>query len=140
MGKINWKITPRKIRFSLVSSTATAIDFSILLTLTSLGLPLLLANLISTSVGFVYSFIASKKYAFRTPNHHIPREVIQFIIVTLTGIWLLQPLFMWPTESFLHSLGLKGVLVVIIAKLLASLATFFWNYMWYTRLVFSKKD
>ena len=140
MGKINWKITPRKIRFSLVSSTATAIDFTILIALTSLGLPLLIANLVSTSVGFVYSFITSKKFAFRTANHHIPREVVQFIIVTLTGIWLLQPLLMWPTENLLHALGLKGLIVVIIAKLVASLATFFWNYMWYTRLVFSKKD
>lgn len=140
MGKINWKITPRKIRFSLVSSTATAIDFGILISLTSLGLPLLVANLISTSVGFIYSFFASKKYAFRTPDHHIPREAAQFIVVTLTGIWILQPLLMWPTESLLDSLGMKGILVVVTAKLIASLATFFWNYMWYTRLVFSKKD
>lgn len=140
MSKINWKITPRKIRFSLVSSGATAIDFAILLTLTNLGLPLIVANLISTSISFVFSFFASKKYAFRTPDHHISREAIQFIVITLTGIWGIQPLIIWPMESLLHHFGLHGVMVVVIAKLTASLVTFFWNYLWYTRLVFSKKD
>lgn len=140
MGKINWKITPRKLRFSLVSSSATAIDFVILLTLTNFGLPLIAANLISTSISFVFSFFASKKYAFRTPDHHISREAIQFVVITLFGIWVIQPAIMWPLEQLLHHFGLRGILVVVVAKLSASLATFFWNYLWYTRLVFSKKD
>jgi putative flippase GtrA len=138
MGKINWKITPRKIRFSLVSSLATAIDFSILLTLTTFGLPLIVANLISTSISFIFSFFGSKKFAFRTADHHISREAVQFIVVTLFGIWIIQPLIIWPAEGLLQTLGLRGVMVVVVAKLTASLATFFWNYLWYTRLVFKK--
>lgn len=140
MGKINWKITPRKIRFSLVSSVATAIDFSILLTLTTFGLPLIIANLISTSISFVFSFFGSKKFAFKTADHHLSREARQFIIITLFGIWVIQPLIIWPTEGLLSDLGIRGVMIVVIAKLIASLATFFWNYLWYTRLVFSRKD
>jgi putative flippase GtrA len=138
MGRINWKITPRKIRFSLISSLATAIDFSILLTLTTFGLPLIVANLISTSISFVFSFFGSKKFAFRTADHHISREAVQFIVVTLFGIWIIQPLIIWPAEGLLQTLGLRGVMVVVVAKLTASLATFFWNYLWYTRLVFKK--
>ena len=140
MVKINWKITPRKIRFSLVSFSATTIDFTILLTLTTLGLPLIVANLISTSISFVFSFFASKKYAFRTPDHHISREAVQFVVITLFGIWVIQPLIIWPVEGILHHWHLHGTIVVVVAKLTASLATFFWNYLWYTRLVFSKKD
>lgn len=140
MGKINWKITPRKIRFSLVSSLATAIDFSILLTLTTFGTSLIVANLISTSISFVFSFFASKKFAFRTADHHFSREAIQFIVITLFGIWVIQPLIIWPAEILLQNAGVQGVMIVVIAKLTASLATFFWNYLWYTRLVFSKKD
>lgn len=140
MGRINWKITPRKLRFSLVSSLATAIDFSILLTLTTFGLPLIVANLISTSISFVFSFFGSKKFAFKTANHHISREAVQFVIITLFGIWVIQPLIIWPAEGILQSLGVRDVMVVVIAKLIASLATFFWNYLWYTRLVFSKKN
>ena len=140
MGKINWKITPRKLRFSLVSSLATAIDFSILLTLTSFGLPLIAANLISTSISFVFSFFGSKKFAFKTPDHHLSREAVQFVIITLFGIWVIQPLIIWPAEGLLATVGVRGVMIVVLAKLIASLATFFWNYLWYTRLVFSKKN
>lgn len=136
---VNFKITPRKIRFGLVSSISTAIDFTLLLTITSFGMPLLIANFISSSTSFIFSFFASKKYAFRTPDHHIQREAILFIIITLTGIWIIQPLIMWPLEPFIKHLGVHGVLVVIIAKLAASLATFIWNYLFYTRLVFNKK-
>jgi putative flippase GtrA len=136
---VNFKITPRKIRFGLVSSISTAIDFTLLLTITSFGMPLLIANFISSSTSFIFSFFASKKYAFRTPDHHIQREAVMFIIVTLTGIWVIQPLIMWPLEPFIKHIGIRGVLVVIIAKLAASLATFIWNYLFYTRLVFNKK-
>jgi putative flippase GtrA len=136
---VNFKITPRKIRFGLVSSISTALDFTILISLTNLGLPLIAANFVSSSISFVFSFFASKKYAFRTPDHHIQREAVMFIIVTLTGIWVIQPLIMWPIEPFIRSFGIHGFFVVVIAKLTASLATFIWNYLFYTRLVFNKK-
>jgi putative flippase GtrA len=137
---INFKITPRKIRFSLVSIISTAIDFSILLTLTGIfHFPLIGANFISTSTSFIFSFFASKKFAFKTPDHHIKHEAFKFIIVTLSGIWLLQPLLIWLLEPVIRDIGIKGVLIIIVAKLVASLATFIWNYLFYTRLVFNKK-
>jgi putative flippase GtrA len=137
---VNFKITPRKIRFSLVSSVSTAIDFTILLILTGiLHLPLIGGNFISTSISFVFSFFASKKFAFKTPDHHIKHEALKFIVVTLSGIWLLQPALMWLLEPAIRNSGVKGTLVIITAKLIASIATFTWNYLFYTRLVFNKK-
>ncbi len=137
---VNFKITPRKIRFGLVSSISTAIDFTILLVVTGLfHLPLIGGNFISTSTSFIFSFFASKKFAFKTPDHHIKNEALKFIIVTLSGIWLLQPALMWLLEPVIRDFGITGVLVIIIAKLIASLATFTWNYLFYTRLVFNKK-
>lgn len=135
---INFKITPRKIRFTLVSSISTAIDFAILLTITSLGIPIIAANFVSTSISFVFSFFASKRFAFKTPDQHVKHEVIKFILVTLTGIWVIQPLIIWPLEPIIRGFGIHGILVVIFAKLIASLATFTWNYLFYTRLVFNK--
>lgn len=135
---INFKITPRKIRFGLVSSISTIIDFCILLTLTSFGFSIIGANFISTSISFVFSFFASKKYAFKTPDRHIKHEAIKFVIITLFGIWVIQPLLIWPLEPLIRSIGLHGILVVVIAKLVASTATFIWNYLFYTRLVFRK--
>jgi putative flippase GtrA len=119
---------------------STAIDFLILITLTSLfSLPLIGANFISTSTSFIFSFFASKKYAFKTPDHHIKHEAIKFVLVTLSGIWMLQPLLIWQLEPVIRNFGVKGVSVIIIAKLIASLATFIWNYLFYTRIVFNKK-
>ena len=129
----------RKIRFSLVSSVATAIDFSLLLFITSFGLGTITANYISSSIAFVFSFFANKKFAFRTPNHHIKREAVLFIIVTLTGIWLLQPLIIWKIEDMFDQSFQPIWLLVIIAKAVASFVTFIWNYFFYTRLVFKKK-
>lgn len=129
----------RKIRFSLVSSIATAIDFSLLLFITSFGLGTITANYISSSIAFVFSFFANKKFAFRTPNHHIKREAVLFIIVTLTGIWLLQPLIIWKIEDMFDQSFQPTWLLVIIAKVVASFVTFIWNYFFYTRLVFKKK-
>lgn len=129
----------RKIRFSLVSSIATAIDFSLLLFITSFGLGTITANYISSSIAFVFSFFANKKFAFRTPDHHIKREAVLFIIVTLTGIWLLQPLIIWKIEDMFDQSFQPTWLLVIIAKVVASFVTFIWNYFFYTRLVFKKK-
>lgn len=133
------RVTPRKIRFSLVSSVATAIDFSLLLLLTSFGMATITANYISSSLAFVFSFFANKKFAFRTPDHHIKREAVLFIIVTLTGIWLLQPLIIWKIEDTLDQSIYPTWLVVVVAKVIASFVTFIWNYYFYTRLVFKKK-
>lgn len=129
----------RKIRFSLVSSVATVIDFSLLLFITSFGLGTITANYISSSIAFVFSFFANKKFAFRTPDHHIKREAVLFIIVTLTGIWLLQPLIIWKIEDMFDQSFQPTWLLVIIAKVVASFVTFIWNYFFYTRLVFKKK-
>ena len=136
---VNFKITPRKLRFTLVSSISTALDFAILLTITSLGLPIIAANFISTSISCVFSFFASKKFAFKTPDHHVKHEAVKFLVVTLTGIWVIQPLIIWPLEPIIRDFGVHGILVVVFAKLIASLATFVWNYLFYTRLVFNKK-
>jgi putative flippase GtrA len=137
---INFKITPRKIRFGLVSSISTTIDFTILLLLTGLfHVPLIGGNFISTSISFVFSFFASKKFAFKTADRHIAHEAAKFIIITLCGIWVIQPTLIWLLEPIIRSFDIHGVLVVIIAKLIASSATFIWNYLFYTRLVFNKK-
>lgn len=137
---VNLKITPRKIRFSLVSIVSTTIDFIILLLLVGVfNFPLIGANFVSTSTSFIFSFFASKKFAFKTPDRHIKHEALKFILVTLSGIWILQPILMWQLGPIVRDFGVTGVLVIIIAKLIASSTTFIWNYLFYTRIVFNKK-
>lgn len=138
---MTFRLTPRKIRFSLVSTTATSLDFGALLLLTSVGsLSLIHANYISSSVGFIYSFIANKKFTFKTPTRHVHRELILYLAVTLFGIWVIQPLIMWPIEHLLRTTGWHHWVIIVIAKVIASLATFIWNYYTYSRLVFTKTN
>lgn len=129
----------RKVKFSMVSLIATAIDLICLLFLTNAGLSIVIANYPSTTAGFIFSFFANKKFTFRTPDHHIQREAGLFLIVTIIGIWIVQPLIIWPVEHLLELLDMTGWEKVIVAKLIASTATFFWNYLFYSRLVFKKK-
>lgn len=136
---MNFRITPRKVRFSIVSVSATLTDFAALITLTSFGVPIILANYISTSLGFIVSFFGSKKYAFKTANHRIKHEIPLFLLITLTGIWLLQPFIIWAIKPFIMELPIMNWGVVVLAKLAASSVTFLWNYLFYTRLVFKKK-
>ena len=132
-------VTPRKKRFSLVSALSTGLDFGILLLLTSLGMGTIAANYISSSIAFVLSFFAHKKISFKTNDRHIKREVPLFIIVTLTGIWGIQPVIIWAVQPYTTDLPVYGFIGVIIAKAIASMTTYIWNYLLYTRLVFRKK-
>lgn len=132
-------LTPRKIRFSLVSITATTIDFAVLLIATSVaGLGLIQANYISSTCGFIYSFVANKKFTFKTPNHRVRREALLYIGITLIGIWVIQPLIIWPMEHLLIPTHWPHFVIVVVAKITASLVTFVWNYFGYSRIVFKK--
>lgn len=122
----------------VVGCANTALDFGLLYLLTTAGLPVGVANIISTTTAFIFSFFANKKYAFKTVGTDIRREMILFVIVTLFGLWVLQtlvigfclPLFSGALGS--HSLGL------LFSKLAATVVSMTWNYVTYSRLVFKK--
>jgi len=126
-----------KIRFGLVGGANTAIDFGLFFTLHSLGLPIAGANIISTTTAFCFSFVANKKYTFKS-HGNIKREMFLFVIVTLFGLWVLQniviQLILWP----LGATGLASETSLLIAKVVATLVSLVWNYIMYSRVVFSK--
>ena len=56
-----------KLRFGLIGGLNTLLDFGLLFAFSSiLGVPKLFANILSTSVAFVFSFFANKKYTFKS--------------------------------------------------------------------------
>ena len=61
------KNNPQLIRFGLVGGVNTALDFGLLFMFKAFGLPIGLANIVSTSIAFVFSFFANKKYTFKKP-------------------------------------------------------------------------
>jgi putative flippase GtrA len=129
----------QKLRFILVGGVNTALDFGLLFILKSLGLPVITANLISTSTAFCFSYFANKKYTFKTTDVNIKREVILFIVVTLFGLWVLQTIVIQVVSAALSATGLPSTLMLLLAKIVATIVSLVWNYVLYSRLVFSSR-
>lgn len=126
----------QKLRFLAVGGFNTLLDFGLLFTLKALGLPVITANIISTTTAFCFSFLANKKYTFKTTDTDIKREIVLFISVTLFGLWVLQTVVIKLVTLLLAPYGIATDLILLIAKLLATGVTLVWNYVLYSRLVF----
>ena len=127
-----------KLRFLLVGGVNTALDFGLLLILTSLGLDKIIANYIATGVAFVFSFVFNKNYTFRVKGGDTKRQLAMFALVTLTGLWVLQPIVIVVADTVLQPLIDNQPIILIISKLLATTVSLVWNYVFYSRLVFRK--
>lgn len=117
----------QKIRFLLVGGTNTAIDFGLLFILNSFGLPRVSSNTISTGVAFIFSFFANRNFTFSANSGNIKKQITLFIIVTLFGLWVIQPIII----SLISNL--------LVGKIIATAVTLVWNYLFYSRLVFKKE-
>lgn len=141
MHELIKKHKSRFSRFALVGFASTIIDFSILLTLKTLGLPVIPANITSSSLAFIFSFSANKKYTFKTTDTNIVREITLYIILTLIGLWGWQTLVILPTTGPLtHLLGGNKTYGLIAAKLIATGVSMIWNYVTYSKFVFHHKQ
>ena len=122
-------------RFIVVGLANTMLDFGLLFILKAFGLPATVANIISSTIAFLFSFIANKKYTFRTTGTKLRRELILFTLVTLFGLWVLQTpiIACWPTlDTVFHN----PTISLIAAKLIATAVTMTWNFILYSRVVF----
>ena len=131
-----------KIRFALVGGINTLIDFGLLFAFSSLwGIPRGFSNILSTSVAFIFSFFANKRYTFKsTDKDNIVREMILFTVVTLFGLWIIQSLIIHSLTPFIASFGLSDELSLFVAKLVATAASLIWNYILYSKVVFKSKS
>lgn len=130
----------QKLRFILVGVCNTTIDFALLFTLKTLGLPVISANIISTSAAFCFSFFANKKYTFKSIIGNVKREILLFVIVTLFGLWVIQTIVIYFASSLLANSQLSNDLILLIAKVVATIASLIWNYTLYSRVVFKPQE
>ena len=126
------------IRFGLIGVINTALDFGLLFILKSIGLMATTANIFSTSIAFVFSFFANKKYTFRSSGTNIVREMILFVAVTLFGLWVLQTGVIWLVLPRLSKLLRSSEMGLLVTKLIATAVSMIWNYILYDKLVFKK--
>jgi len=128
-----------KLRFTIVGSINTVIDFSILFTLTTLfNVPKELANFISTFVAFLFSFFANKKYTFKSTSKNLKRQFLLFTAVTLFGLWVIQTIIIAAITPVFTNLGVNNPAALLISKLIAPAASLIWNYTLYSKVVFKK--
>lgn len=128
-----------KFRFALVGGFNTALDFGLLFLFVSLGFDKIVANYISTSIAFVFSFFANKTFTFRATGD-ARREFITFITITLFGLWVLQPIIITGVTVLAAPLDVSESATLIGAKLIATIISLIWNYIMYSRVVFRKKE
>lgn len=126
------------IRFGLIGVINTTLDFGLLFILKSIGLMATTANIFSTSIAFVFSFFANKKYTFKSSGTNIVREIILFVVVTLSGLWVLQTGVIWLALPHLSKLLGSPEVGLLVTKLIATAASMTWNYILYDKLVFKK--
>lgn len=126
-----------KIKFAIVGGANTALDFAVLFLLTSLGLDRVIANYISTGVALIFSFFANKSFTFKNTSKNAKRQFIRFLIITLVGLWIIQPIIIWGVPKLL---GGNEALDLFIAKIIATIVTMVWNYVLYAKYVFHKEE
>lgn len=128
-----------KLRFTIVGSINTVIDFSILFTLATLfNVPKELANFVSTFVAFLFSFFANKKYTFKSTSKNLKKQFLLFTIVTLFGLWVIQTIIIAAITPVFTNLGVNKATALLISKLIATIASLILNYTLYSKLVFKK--
>ena len=127
-----------KLRFGIIGGINTLLDIGLLFFFSSfLGIPRGIANIGSTSVTFVISFFANKKYTFKsTRRDTLVREMVLFTVVTLFGLWVIQGVIIHFLTPSIIALGIKEEIALLGAKLIATVASLVWNYLLYSRVVF----
>ncbi|AND17059.1 GtrA family protein [Rathayibacter tritici] len=138
----------QKVRFLVAGSLNTALDFLILNALSLMvGLPTLLANVVSVTVGISISYFLNHFFVFRHPDRPTLRSFGQFFLVTGFSSLVLQSLIIYGFEVFfdtrfgtsllfLPSPGEKAFLAINVAKAVAVLVGLVWNFCLYKFVVF----
>ena len=129
----------KKIRFGIVGIANTALDFAILFLLVALGLDKIPANYISTGVAFVFSFFVNRSFTFKSKGGNVKKQFVIFIAISIVGLWIIQPVVITVISAALAHTGWASGLILFIAKIIATIASLIWNYVFYSRLVFKKE-
>ncbi|MDF2460859.1 MAG: rane protein of unknown function [Candidatus Saccharibacteria bacterium] len=137
-------------KFGAVGVFNTVLDFALYNLLSTLGLTLIQANIISTTIAMMFSFMANKKLVFKKHDGHMGKQAVAFLAITAFGLYVLQngaihiltEVWTLPIDiglAIAHSLGITGhdeFLIKNGAKAAATLLSLSWNYVMYKKVVF----
>jgi putative flippase GtrA len=138
-------LSNRLVKFGLVGVVNTLVDLAIYTSLHVAGLLVFWANLISTSTALLVSLTLNRNFTWRDRQLTRPRLLL-YIVVTLVGLWALQPVVISQLINLNHSVSYSSPLIAIfghakvinslLPKLGATVVTLIWNYLWYHYVVF----
>ncbi len=144
------KINKRVIFFSVIGVANTLVDLSFFVFFHSLRFPVLVANFLSTSIALCFSYVLNKRFTFKSHNTKTRCEIANFLLVTLTGLWVIQPIVIKALiyiDGHIHYSHLAYDIIhvqidyaIILPKLLATSFSLVWNYLLYSKFVFVVKD
>lgn len=130
-----------KARFALVGSANTSIDFGILFILTFFfGIDKIVANYFSTGIALMFSFFANKSFTFQHQEGDAKKQFLLFLIITLVGLWVLQPFVILVCGKLLIPYLKNQAINLLATKLIATIISLIWNYLLYSRFVFKKNN
>jgi putative flippase GtrA len=116
------------VRFALVGVANTAIDVALFATLCP-ALGIVVANVVSTSVGMAFSFSMNRRHTFGATNA-TGAQAMRFVATNVVTMWLLQPLAI----SAAHALpGVSLAVAKLVALGLSTVA----NFLLYRYVVWS---
>lgn len=140
--------------FCLVGIINTMLDFVVynLLTNKAVGWPAIYSNIISLTIGAVFSFLANCFWVFSSPQVSPLLPLLKFASVNLISLYIIQSTILvlvsrvWSVPLVVANALVRNVsffkrwqnvvLARNIAKLLATLASLLWNFLWYKFYVF----
>ncbi|MEC3980191.1 GtrA family protein [Amycolatopsis sp. H20-H5] len=123
-------ITGTQLRFGIVGIANTLVDALGYALLFSAGVPLFVANFISTSAGMLLSFTLNRNFTFRSREGSVRKQILLFFAVTAFGLWVVQALVIFAvTKAF------PGV-HVLVPKFAGIAVGLVWNYLLYNKIVF----
>lgn len=130
----------RFAKFGVVGVVNTLVDISIFTMLRLMfNSNILFANTVSTSMALIVSLILNNNYTFKDRTLTLKRAVL-YIIVTLIGLWVLQPLIIHAAANTAERIISNTFLLVFIPKIVAIAVTVIWNYLWYTNIIFPNRS
>ena len=127
--------------FSIIGGINTALDFIILFVLTSFGIKIFIANIFSTGITFIISFLMNKKITFKSVSNNkkeLIREMVLFILVTLFGLWVIQNIVISTAMPIFENLLKNKRISLLLSKLIATIFSLIWNFILYKKVVFKK--
>jgi putative flippase GtrA len=115
-------------RFLAVGAVGTLLDFSVLTMLKLLGLPMLLANSVSFTVGVINNYVLNRLWTFADVKEaEWRRQLAQFTLVSLIGLATNNAIVL-SLEGRLGTLLGQPELGYLPAKVIATCVVVFWNY------------